>query len=613
MKKIIALLLGVIMIFSAFGACAKGADFLRTPYTNYSADYNVTVKPGNLDDLYAFIDESIADDEGHNYINFKEFIKSILNSQNSVNVQCAVSDDYQKIDVAVTSEGNKKFEVNSNLSADVTYSAGMWLHADFSTETPEFIIAYQTPMHNKYEVIDVMKQLSADEAEEISTTIKAIFTPELLNNLTNMGADALEKYADITHSGNRHTIHLDNAAFVAMIDELFTSVANEFVNTSENLPEDVKEIVGEISAEDIDIPVLDNLKIFGDKGITFVYELTPQGNISSCKLSADVEFALADVYTAMFDEEWEYSCSGVIDMDVSIDMDVYNIGKTKPVFPTLTEENSFESRMFRIDVLGNEYEYFDYNGFQPFVYGEMDESVEKDGLLYFPMEELLGECYRDSLNIEKGSTAVTITSDYLKDISYATVSVGSDLAYTDVAEYNIGEVIEKDGVIYVSEKFFTDVLGWNFETYRENYTDGTLEYSFYVNVVDKFLIEESMNYPYNYVWAVYDGLHVNDNVWYVPLRKVMEEAYDDQASITYTNGTITMESKWFADFSSVTMAVGSDKAVADGVSYDIGEVIIEDSSVYVPVALFKDVFGWELVQYAYDKIGNDTRVEFGTN
>ena len=68
-----------------------------------------------------------------------------------------------------------------------------------------------------------------DEAEEISTTIKAIFTPELLNNLTNMGADALEKYADITHSGNRHTIHLDNAAFVAMIDELFTSVANEFV------------------------------------------------------------------------------------------------------------------------------------------------------------------------------------------------------------------------------------------------------------------------------------------------------------------------------------------------------------------------------------------------
>ena len=122
-----------------------------------------------------------------------------------------------------------------------------------------------------------------------------------------------------------------------------------------------------------------------------------------------------------------------------------------------------------------------------------------------------------------------------------------------------------------------------------------------------------MNYPYNYVWAVYDGLHVNDNVWYVPLRKVMEEAYDDQASITYTDGTITMESKWFTDFSSVTMAVGSDKAVADGVSYDIGEVIIEDSSVYVPVALFKDVFGWELVQYAYDKIGNDTRVEFGTN
>lgn len=613
MKKIIALLLGVIMIFSAFGACAKGADFLRTPYTNYSADYNVTVKPGNLEDLYAFIDESTSEDEGHNYINLKELVKSILNSQNSVNVQCAVSDDYQKIDVAVTSEGNKKFEVNSNLSADVTYSAGMWIHADFSTETPEFIIAYQTPMHNKYEVIDVMKQLSADEAEEISTTIKAIFTPELLNNLTNMGADALEKYADITHSGNRHTIHLDNAAFVAMIDELFTSVANEFVNTSENLPEDVKEIVGEISAEDIDIPVLDNLKIFGDKGITFVYELTPQGKISNCKLSADVEFALADVYTAMFDEEWEYSCSGVVDMDVSIDMDVYNIGKTKPVFPTLTEENSFESSMFRIDVLGTEYEYYDYGGFQPFVYGEMDESVEKDGLLYFPMEELLGECYRDSLNIEKGNTAVTITSDYLKDISYATVSVGSDLAYTDVAEYNIGEVIEKDGVIYVSEKFFTDVLGWNFETYRENYTDGTLEYSFYVNVVDKFLIEESMNYPYNYVWVVYDGLHINDNVWYVPLRKVMEKAYDDQASITYTDGTITMESKWFTDFSSVTMAVGSDKAVADGVSYDIGEVIIEDSSVYVPVALFKDVFGWELVQYAYDKIGNDTRVEFGTN
>ncbi len=606
MKKIIALLVGILMVFSAFAVSAKVPDFMKENYNNYTADYAVKVEMNNPQDLYALFEESSSDvEEISRHVDLKALIKSIFDSESKINIQCAVSDNFEKFDIAVTSEGKNNLEFNANFNADLTCKSGLWMHADFETEAPEFMIVYQTPIHNKYEVIDVMKHLSEDEIEKFCEAAKAVFTPELVEKLTDLSTGALEKYADISQVGRRCTVHMDNDDFVSMIDELFTSFAGEIASATDNLPEDLKEEMGEVNAEDMDIPVLDDLKIFGDKGLTVVYELNGQGKISSCSLNADIEFSIGDIYTQVSGEEWEYSASGLVDMDISVNIDVYNVGKTKPDFPELTEENSFESENVSIGIIGSTYDDY-YNYPNPFVYGYLDETVEKDGLLYFPMEEVLKECYGETVNTEGGSTAITIESEWFKDIDYITVSVGGDVAYTDTAEYNIGEVIEVDGVIYVSEKFFTEVLGWTFEEYTEDYINGECEYSFSANLFGGEDYYEM--YPYPYVWANFDGCHIYDEMYYVPLRMVMEDAYSDEATITYSNGSITMESKWFTVFDSLVMNVGSSECLTDGVSHTIGEVKLIDSSVYVPVNLFTDVFGWELEVYRYDRVDDTTTV-----
>ncbi len=616
MKKIIALLLGFVMLFSAFAVSAKVPEFLTDTYNNYTADYNTRVQFKGADAITSLLKETGMEEEVNRYVDLGKLIDGLLSSESDVNIQIKMNEDYSQIDMALTADAKQKIAVNTNLNADVKYSAGLWIHADFTLEEPELELVYLTPIQNKYGVVNIMDYVSKEEVKDAYELFKTVVNPELVSDINASGATILEKYADIKKSGNRYTIHLDNNGFVKMTGELMSLAADKLFSVTEVLGNEYGETTSQEMREELEALIPDTLEILGKKGITYVYELNPQGKIRNCTLSADIKLNIAQIYTQMTGQPWEYSSQGEIEVDVTSTMDITNIGKTKPDFPVLTEENSYKSEFFDGLYLSNSYN----DSPQWYVSGYMDSEITKDGLLYFPLEKIMHDCYGKNYISENADGIITMESDYFSDIEYATVCVGLPVANTNSNEYNIGEVLQIDQTVYVSEKFFTDILGWELDSYTVDLITGEVYYDFSTNILDyedDYIYEDEedweKNYPNYYAWGYYNGLVQSGETYYVPLRATLDDAYDANINIVYSNGTVTIDSPWFTDFQKITLNVEESTAQKDLTSYCIGEVKVIDGSVYVSVSFFEDIFGWSLEYITYDRIYNETEYEFSTN
>ena len=117
---------------------------------------------------------------------------------------------------------------------------------------------------------------------------------------------------------------------------------------------------------------------------------------------------------------------------------------------------------------------------------------------------------------------------------------------------------------------------------------------------DDYEYEEE--YPL-YVYSECDYLPIIDGETYVPLRQTMEEAYEDTIQITYENGTVTLASENFIDFKTLSLKIGSDKAVSDTGEYTIKAPIVKDGVSYVATSFFEDVLGWSY-NYAWQDVLN---------
>lgn len=112
------------------------------------------------------------------------------------------------------------------------------------------------------------------------------------------------------------------------------------------------------------------------------------------------------------------------------------------------------------------------------------------------------------------------------------------------------------------------------------------------------------SYPHYSVWINSQELPVIDGEIYVPLRATLEGAYDDQFSINYDNGAITMRSEYFPGFKKLTVYEDSAMAFTDGIDRKVSKVIVKNGTSYVGKSLFEEIFGWELGYASYDLIGD---------
>lgn len=127
------------------------------------------------------------------------------------------------------------------------------------------------------------------------------------------------------------------------------------------------------------------------------------------------------------------------------------------------------------------------------------------------------------------------------------------------------------------------------------------EEDYYYEYEEDYVYEPA--YPYYYAYGSAEYLPVIDGEIYVPIRETFVSAYDDTVDIGYNNGVITLTSDYFPGFSTLTLAVDSDVAYADGQAYYTDKILKIGNTTYASSEMFEDIFGWTLEWASYDMLG----------
>ncbi len=185
------------------------------------------------------------------------------------------------------------------------------------------------------------------------------------------------------------------------------------------------------------------------------------------------------------------------------------------------------------------------------------------------------------------------------------------------------------------EEFFSSAIGMEWPYKNEGKLDFTFKYSAKMSKYGKttpsfptltdensFTVEQDIvveteeyvpEYPHYYVSASADRLICENGEYYVPLRGLLEDAYDDTVSITYSNGTVTATCDYFPGFKSFMLTNNSTAAYFDGKLRYVPKVIMQDGTTYVSYSFFKNTFNWELSEIYHDVLEGTYTFSFHTD
>ena len=121
-----------------------------------------------------------------------------------------------------------------------------------------------------------------------------------------------------------------------------------------------------------------------------------------------------------------------------------------------------------------------------------------------------------------------------------------------------------------------------------------------------------MEYPYGYVSVYDETVFVEDGNYYVPLRSILEDGYDDFVTIDYQDGVVTVTSEYFDKFNTLTVKIPDNKVYTDGTEQDCGNVMLVNDTTYVDSRLFTEVFGWYLSDISHSILEDSYIISFWT-
>ena len=194
-----------------------------------------------------------------------------------------------------------------------------------------------------------------------------------------------------------------------------------------------------------------------------------------------------------------------------------------------------------------------------------------------------------------------------KDV-YMAIDVSVDLTRLvgSESEFSIDMLIEERGTI---SDIGTTVVEYP-ELTEENSFDGSYYYSEWGDYED---YEEKPEYPVRNVYNLVDYLPVVDGKVYFPLRQILTEAYGDTMTLSYDNGTVTVNCEHFPSYKTLSFAVGSDTVYTDGVAHTIGATSrVENGVTYVSETFVKEILGWSIFDVYYDLMQKKFVYDFAT-
>lgn len=480
MKKIISVLLVVMLCLGSLVAHAADVpSFMEKMYNNYTADYKLSMKIHNADKIAGFLEE-LNVEHLDKFIDVKALIESLFDVSSVMNVQAEISEDFRKMSVAITMETDQKIVLNKNYESSYIAKMGIWVKINIDKK--EFIVVYSTPLNEKYAVIDFAKDAPAEVKDELFGLYDKIFSREIMEKHNKKIVQIATAHADIAVKGKKASLHYDNDAFTALIDD-----------TLKYMKEFYADITPESESEPIvfpEFPSLKGIKLLGNEGITCEFQLLGD-NIKSFSEKWDISIGLADIFAKINGTPWNYEFDGNINISLESSGNINKIGTTKVSLPQLTEENSFDL----IDFFENLYttDYYIEEEVMPYissyVWGETETDTFDGERYYMPIRSCIEGAYSNYSVITYDNGTVTITTNTGiegRDIN-ASFKVGEETAVVNGAVYDgLGAFRKIDGSVYASIDFYKKCLGWNLEYFQKDLLSGRLYYEFYTAEYEDF-------------------------------------------------------------------------------------------------------------------------------
>jgi len=600
MKKLIAMILSIVMMFSAVTVSGATLDFLRKPILNYTATGETKFSFDNADEVFAFIEQYADDYDSGDVVDLKILAQSIADFGSTAYVQADISEDYKKVKLAVTSASNHKFAINQNLAIGLDVKNGIWLDIDLTdTANPKCGVIASLPSLSKYVHFDLFEMLREYGDDEDMLMVQFILTAfvneEFISSVCKFAADRYEMYGNVTEENGVVTIKLDNDGFLKLIDDLLEYVVTEVYTVF---------TMGMPITEELEIPSVHDLglKILGEDGYVTTYCFDGE-NIASVESALDIELSVKNICEVL-GEEYELEEDLPIKFTFTSKESYTNVGSTTVEFPVLNESNSITLK-----------DAIEGNDSYPYYWVEVEfVPLEGKDVLYVPFDDLMFEAYSDKAEISREQNKITVTSEYFDNFDVLTFTVGESKAYLDEDAVEVGEIVEENGKVYVSELFIKAVFGWKNTQQVYSLIDGKCEAEFdtdpYYDDDSDYTPEEDEDlYPIEYVSFSADYVPTRTQL-YVPFRQFIENAYGDGADIAFDNGVITVTSNYFDGFNALSFKAGESVAYLDGNTVEVDEIIIEDGTTYVSINFISEIFGFVPTRGHYDYLDNVYRYTF---
>ena len=471
MKRIIALVLCTVMLLTNLTVFADDLDFLFVGPKNYSADYSVSVTFDSPESIAALLEELQMPEQIEAFVDVKELLASLLSAGAEMNLKADMNEDYSKIRMSMTMDGDYGVTVNPNLSVAVDMKTGMWMDMDFSNlENPVMRVVYSYPILNKYLDCDLFEMIPEEQKLVVAALVRSFVNKNFVDEVSNVTKELYKKHADIKTSFNSTKIVIDNEGFTAIVDGLIPYFMSKI---SALFP-------AEAGVELPQLPSLSGLEILGEDGIVFEFNK----RTGEIKCTTDISMSIADIYTTYSGEEWFFESKGQFDFTVVENGKIYDEGRTKVVFPELNEENSLTFTQFA-ELFGTfampEDEYYEEEFEYPYFYAnaESDYMPDVNEDIYVPLRSAIEGAYDDNVAMSYSKGVVTMTSDYFTGFESISFKSGDDKVYVDGKEVSVGKIVIADGVTYVSAAFFERVFGWTLDYANFDIINGIYYFGFF--------------------------------------------------------------------------------------------------------------------------------------
>ena len=473
MKKLFACIRALVMLLSmGFSSMAELPAFLKTEMNNYSASYRYTLSLGDTADILALLDEMEFLEEIETFVDVKSMLTSIFKSTETVEIQADISENYDKMQLAMVSETDASIAFNPNLTLAAKAKAGIWMDMDISAKDPVFQIIMASPVTNKYLVIDLMEIMAMEAEEEqkmVQAMMKSFMNKDFVQAVQEKSAEIFEQYADIKVRGSKVSVSIDNDALIAII--------NQAMQMNEELYAPL--MMAQTGAFEEEMPLFPNIQILGKDGIKVDYTLS-RGKISTMSMAMDLHLNFSG-FAALLGEEWPFAHQGILDIGMKMDGKVSKIGTTRVSMPQITADNAVFVAEKLAELYDNEPEPVEEEPAYPNFYADGWASYLPvvDGKVYVPLRDTLTSAYGDTVTFGFENGKITVACEYFTDFKTLSFMAGDATIYADDMAATIDPVILENGTTYISTDAVEGIFGWELSDLTHDLLYGEYYYAFW--------------------------------------------------------------------------------------------------------------------------------------